>query len=1145
MKKKKIIMIIILIIPIFTLLVYGSWVILSKTIFAPTYNPNSNSVLFNAYNGENVTTYNGKPQGPTSNNSAIKDSRITFKYREAGTYKPYALGLPTNAGTYDILLQDKNETYINDVVRYTINKVNYASLTDNISISPFYEGDEITINNENSITVIGVNNEILSGNLVLKTDNISFGSSSSDSKEITLEFGFLLSEPNQLKNYDLTNYTFKANTQIKAIAYVNPSSKTYYGNLSYALNKISNTTLYVIPDLKNNDGTLHEIIVNDSLTLNNNMTLCLPYDGENYITSGTAFSKLGNTVIDTNDTNITKHRKTILSLRNGAKITVNSGATLQLGGIFNRVGITGSYTEINLGYGSSITCNGTFYCYGYIKENKLDAKNSGQAEYLNLVDNSFDSERFLRITNGGKLVTPLAIRDSASGGVLTALADANVCAINEFDMPLVQTYAIYDYGATIDCVIRMTAAGNDLEKQVGFIRPSGNSDSSIFYVKSGYIAIEYIPISIGYTKSSAKQDRSKIILCGSVNMGYLNLDVSLTTINTSKYFFPFSYKYDLIVDSSATFQIDYKIKFLPGSKLIINENGKINLNSEMVVYRNADIQFLTSDEGFNYPKNLNDSIFICNGLLELTNNGKIGAYIQHTNESNTGKIILNSVQQNPLIATSYEGTNKKEIILSSTALFCEDNTVLEKIIDTTDNLTSMYNANQYYWIGKNFDAINLNVIIEENDYLYPIYSYILSMGDDNQGSNQQQLSSTNSTEAKTYKVVKGKYININVNRALKTKIKIGSNELTYSKDSWYLINDETIITISPNEGVKISISTTGNSGAGKVEYVIYESEDESNWTKVASTNVGKVTGYVIKNYSFKFTTYSSYGYYFTTKPVEKDGVVIGKHGKENVSGSVSENDRGNNIIYKADGNYNFNFSWNYKPCILPDTLITMADGTYKRAEDIVVGDIVMAFNHETGRFEPNAIIINEHSDQSATWHTILNLKFSDNTLTRICGEQGFFDVTLNKYVYITTSNYEDFIGHQFYGVKSSTDLSKKIVTLELCYLTKEFTKVYSPDSARHFNILADNMLQMPALLDGLFNIFEYDSETLQFDQEKMQEDIEKYGLLTYDDFKDILPYEVYLMIPAEYLNVSIGKGYITWDIFYSYVDLWLDKLYKK
>ncbi|MCI6509115.1 MAG: hypothetical protein MR465_06050 [Bacilli bacterium] len=232
-------------------------------------------------------------------------------------------------------------------------------------------------------------------------------------------------------------------------------------------------------------------------------------------------------------------------------------------------------------------------------------------------------------------------------------------------------------------------------------------------------------------------------------------------------------------------------------------------------------------------------------------------------------------------------------------------------------------------------------------------------------------------------------------------------------------------------------------------------------------------------------------------------------------------------------------------CVLPDTLITMADGTYKRAEDIVVGDIVMAFNHETGRFEPNVIIINEHSDQPATWHTILNLKFSDNTLTRICGEQGFFDVTLNKYIYITTSNYEDFIGHQFYGVKSSTDLSKKIVTLESCYLTEEFTKVYSPDSARHFNILADNMLQMPALLDGLFNIFEYDSETLQFDQAKMQEDIEKYGLLSYDDFKDILPYEVYLMIPAEYLKVSIGKGYITWDIFYSYVDLWLDKLYRK
>lgn len=86
------------------------------------------------------------------------------------------------------------------------------------------------------------------------------------------------------------------------------------------------------------------------------------------------------------------------------------------------------------------------------------------------------------------------------------------------------------------------------------------------------------------------------------------------------------------------------------------------------------------------------------------------------------------------------------------------------------------------------------------------------------------------------------------------------------------------------------------------------------------------------------------------------------------------------------------------------------------------------------------------------------------------------------------------------------------------------------------------MLEMPGAIDGLFNIFEYNPETLQFDQTKMQDDINKYGLLSYDDFKELIPYEVYSMIPGEYLNISIQKGYITWDIFKAYVEKWSDKL---
>lgn len=252
-------------------------------------------------------------------------------------------------------------------------------------------------------------------------------------------------------------------------------------------------------------------------------------------------------------------------------------------------------------------------------------------------------------------------------------------------------------------------------------------------------------------------------------------------------------------------------------------------------------------------------------------------------------------------------------------------------------------------------------------------------------------------------------------------------------------------------------------------------------------------------------------------------------------------------VYYGDGSmqtltYVFDYD-NSSYCILPDSLILMADLSYKKAEDIKVGDLVMCFNHETGKIEPNAVIINEHADEEESEHEIVTLIFESGRETRISGKQGFFDCNENKYVYIDHSNVERYVGHTFFGIKGNGSLEHTRLRLLGYHIENIITKVYSPDTARHFDIIADNMLEMPAEIDGLFNIFEYDSETLKFDEEKMKLDIEKYGLLSYEDFKELIPYEVYMLIPGEYLGVSIGKGLLTWDKFHEYVKLWSKKLY--
>jgi hypothetical protein len=114
--------------------------------------------------------------------------------------------------------------------------------------------------------------------------------------------------------------------------------------------------------------------------------------------------------------------------------------------------------------------------------------------------------------------------------------------------------------------------------------------------------------------------------------------------------------------------------------------------------------------------------------------------------------------------------------------------------------------------------------------------------------------------------------------------------------------------------------------------------------------------------------------------------------------------------------------------------------------------------------------------------------------------------------------------------------------LESVDITQEATKICSPVTARFFNIISNDMLSMPGGITGLFNYFDYEPGTLKFDQKKMQADIIKYGLLTYEDYKNLLPYEIYRLLPCEYMSISIGKGLVTWERICGYVKHWGNQL---
>ncbi len=222
-------------------------------------------------------------------------------------------------------------------------------------------------------------------------------------------------------------------------------------------------------------------------------------------------------------------------------------------------------------------------------------------------------------------------------------------------------------------------------------------------------------------------------------------------------------------------------------------------------------------------------------------------------------------------------------------------------------------------------------------------------------------------------------------------------------------------------------------------------------------------------------------------------------------------------------------------CIAAGTLITLADGSVKPVEELTMDDVLLVYDHESGRFVEAGIIFIE--DDGWMEYSIINLKFSNGTLTRLIYEHALFDMTLGRYVYITESNCTDFIGHEFAMADGDGFTA---VTLDEAYVTVEYTGCYSLVTVYHLNYLIDGMLSIPGGIDGIFNMFEYDSD-LNYDAEQMKADIEKYGLYTYEDFAEYIPEEVYNMFQAQYFKIAVGKGHITFEQIIGYIEHYLVK----
>jgi len=209
-------------------------------------------------------------------------------------------------------------------------------------------------------------------------------------------------------------------------------------------------------------------------------------------------------------------------------------------------------------------------------------------------------------------------------------------------------------------------------------------------------------------------------------------------------------------------------------------------------------------------------------------------------------------------------------------------------------------------------------------------------------------------------------------------------------------------------------------------------------------------------------------------------------------------------------------------CFTADTLITLADGSQKRIDQLTFDDTILVWDFFTGTYTEQSVSLLVNHGEGV--YRVANLRFDDGTALRIIGDHGVFDYDLNRFVYLSTENMEQYVGHRF--VQQGED-GYKVVTLTEAFETEEVTSAWSVSSAVTSNAFASGMLTV-APPEDFYNWIQMDGK-LHYDVAAFQKDVEACGLYSYEVFADFVTYEQFVAFNGAYLKIPVEKGLFTFE----------------
>lgn len=1032
-----------------------------------------------------------------------------------------------NAGTYSVksvipatVNWDAVETA---TVNFTVNKATPNSINVSWGNSPKTDG----LYYKNLLTLASIK---VSYNSTEFAFSYTYGLSDEGFQGAATKYTFNIT-PSDLVNFNTAS--FSVDVPLKTVATIGHDG-TGYGSIEDALNVAKDgDVVWVVPDTTGNVIILEDVVVIEGVTLR------LPYgSGAQDWNSSRKATENHSTADGTYDrpaeSNPSAYLKLRVILAAGKKLTIESGATLDIAGKFyagggfaiNYCGHTAAdYAILELGANSTLDIKGTANVYGYIREQDYnDSNGSG-----------------IHLYSGSLLYQPYVLRDFRSGNYLNVVSSSENGAPEGIYTPFAR-FVFMNVSPTTTIDPGASVRGNsNIYSTLGVSNFSGlviGSESEAFIqLTAGYMEFRF----------DVDEDVMYMHFYGGANLDNFSINTGIAgSFDTKDFPFAFSCHMNIILDklpgqSEAIYNIgkeNYQFKMMPGSKLTIEPGATMYIDKLNIYTGDFVDDIYVVDDNNNlttyvrpYPAGQGDAILTVRGKLVAK---YIGGKV-HT-DTDGAKIIVthgttvSNRELNRFTASYFSSVAVKYTDIAHSLELCYNGTVVKsRLMLNVEYTSSSTDANWNFEIPETVDVELKNG--------YGVYAEFVLFTDEF-GNMYIDSYDSRATKQNTalIKLVKGSEITfyLTKNQLLLTNASASadvdmSNPLLTSTGNY-----EQTLTLNSNVApvtYYVPSVTLGGGATGTVSYTGLSESNAAGNSTVVVTIVAKTENTIYQNGTLSITVSgidpSTITFSQTGTP---EGVNSGT-GNYTITGTDKKNGHSVSItatiVITSDVDGMITITPGYaqgtKECVTPDTLITLADGTQVRVDSLTGGEMLLVWNLETGKFDFAPVMFVDSEEERE--YKVIYLYFSDGTLVKVIGEHGFWDYDLNRYVYLDSDAY-DYVGHTFAKQNGDTLSQVQLVNVEI---KTERTTAWSPVTVGHLCYFVNGMLSMPGGVGGLFNIFEVDAETMTYDFEAMERDIAEFGLFTYEELNAICPLseDMFYAAGGAYLKISIGKGNLT------------------